>query len=175
MFIDINRIGPDGFVFDEPVRIDPPEEGGEPLSVLSARLKGRAERGKRGVDLWGHLDARVRLECSRCLEPFETDISTDFHLSIVPDGAEFGSGETQVTEEEAELFYATEGKAELRVIAAEQVHLNMPLKPICGEDCAGLCPTCGANRNRIDCGCRSEEVDPRLAPLLEFKKRQGDA
>ena len=68
-------------------------------------------------------------------------------------------------------YLAEGGRAELDVIASEQIYLNLPLKPLCREDCQGLCPTCGANRNRLKCGCRSEELDPRLAPLLELKKK----
>ena len=59
-------------------------------------------------------------------------------------------------------------------IVAEQILLGQPLKPVCREDCAGLCQTCGVNRNRIKCGCRRDEVDPRLAPLLDIKDRFGE-
>jgi uncharacterized protein len=176
MFINIYKIEPAGQDFDEPVLRDVAgDEAGGGARVLEARLSGQAKPGKRGVDLRAHLEARVALECSRCLEPLETTISTDFYLNLVPDGAEFGVGEAELSEEAASLFYATEGKADLGVIAAEQLHLNLPLKPVCGDGCKGHCPTCGGNRNRIECGCREEEIDPRLAPLLEFKKRKDGA
>ena len=176
MFIDINEIAPDGLRFDEALSI-PPGEGAkaEGLTVLEARLSGAARPGGRGVELNARLDARVRLECSRCLEPFETGISTDFSLTLVPDAAEFGVGEARVRDEDISLFYATEGKVSLVEVAAEQIYLGLPLKPVCAEGCQGLCPTCGANKNRIECGCRNEEIDPRLAPLLKFKKRTDGA
>jgi uncharacterized protein len=176
MFIDIYKIGPEGRSFDEPVLEEVAREHeGDSTRVLAARLSGTAAPGERGVDLRARLEARVALECSRCLEPFESAISTDFYLNLVPDGVEFGVGETEVSEESAALFYAPEGKADLGVIATEQLNLNLPLKPVCQEGCRGLCATCGANRNRIECGCRSEEIDPRLAPLLKFKKPTNDA
>jgi uncharacterized protein len=176
MFIDINEIASEGLRFDEPVAIRPAEgTRAEGVTVLEARLSGAARPGGRGVELNARLDARVRLECSRCLDPFETVISTDFSLTLVPDAAEFGVGEARVRDEDISLFYATEGKVSLAEISAEQIHLSLPLKPVCNEGCQGLCPTCGANKNRIECGCRNEEIDPRLAPLLEFKRRTDGA
>ena len=97
----------------------------------------------------------------------------DFRLILVPDGTEFGQSDQNLDPEQALVFYADEGRADLDQIAREQIYLSLPLKPICAPDCAGLCATCGGNRNRIQCGCRSTEVDPRLAPLLELKKRLG--
>jgi len=46
--------------------------------------------------------------------------------------------------------------------------LSLPLKILCREDCAGLCPVCGANRNRSSCSCTTEEGDPRWAELKRF-------
>lgn len=176
IFIDINEIEPDGVRFDESVTLPSAEDAAaDGMTLLEARLTGRALPGKRGVEFRAALDARVRLECCRCLEPFETRIRQDFCLTLVADGVEFGAREAQVREEDALLFYATEGRASLAEIAAEQIYLNLPLKPVCDDRCQGLCPTCGVNRNRIECGCRSEEIDPRLAPLLEFKKRTDGA
>ena len=60
-------------------------------------------------------------------------------------------------------------------MAAEQILLNLPLKPVCEPGCKGLCPTCGVNRNQIECDCRSEAVDPRFAPLLDLKERMSDS
>jgi len=176
MSININEIEPEGLRFDESVAIPPAEDApAEGTLVVEARLAGRALPGKRGVELSARLEARVRMECSRCLDPFESEISTDFQLTLVPDAAEFGVGEARVRDEDVSLFYATEGLVSLVDIATEQVFLNLPLKPVCDPACRGLCPTCGANQNRIECGCRNEEMDPRLAPLLEFKKKTDGA
>lgn len=73
--------------------------------------------------------------------------------------------------EDAALFYCDRSRVDLREIAREQILLNLPLKPVCRSDCKGLCPTCGVNRNRIECSCRPDEIDPRLEPLLALKKK----
>jgi uncharacterized protein len=45
----------------------------------------------------------------------------------------------------------------------------MPMKPLCKEDCAGLCATCGKDLNKVKCSCTQEEIDPRWAELLKLK------
>ncbi len=173
MFIDINKIGRERVTFDRVLAV-PDLEGAphEKIVVTRARLAGEAVRGSRGVDVEARLEAEVRLGCSRCAEPFEIPIQADFFLTLVPDATEFGAGETKVEPGDASLFYVQEGKADLVSIAAEQIYLNLPLKPVCKDDCKGLCPQCGANRNWTSCSCAGEEPDPRLAPLLQFKRRR---
>ncbi len=171
MFININKIGPEGLRFDRRLELAELEGGeAERITIVKAELRGEARRGRRGVDLTARLEARVELDCSRCLKRYETAIEADFFLIIVPEAVEYGVGETEMSEEDAWLFYAPEGKAELDLIAAEQILLHLPLKPVCNAECKGLCPTCGADRNQIECGCRSEAIDPRLAPLLDLRK-----
>jgi len=172
MLLDIGEIGREGIVLDAPVRLSDLEGwGGEKIPVRAARLWGRAVRGRRGVELRASLEATVELRCSRCIETFLEPIATDVFLRLVPEAVEFGSGETRMDPEEATLFYTKNGKADLDLLVAEQIYLCLPLKPVCHEDCRGLCPNCGANRNRTACPCRVEEPDPRLAPLLEFRMR----
>jgi uncharacterized protein len=176
MYIDINKIGLHGQTIDKALDLAELEGGeSESVRIFEARLSGRAVRGKRGVDFRARLSSRVELDCSRCLEPFEREISADFFLTIVPDAVEFGAREVEISAEDAALFYAPDGRADLAVIAAEQILLNMPLKPVCMAGCRGLCSTCGVNRNQIECDCPSEAIDPRLAPLLDFRKKMSDS
>ncbi len=173
MFIDINEIEREGIAFDRELDLSG-IAGASPdlLRVKSARLSGRAEREERGVILTARLEAKVELACSRCTEPFDSDLAVRFVLTLVPDAAEFAPGEARIDDEDASLFYTREGKADLVQIASEQIYLNLPLKPVCRKGCKGLCPQCGTNRNVTECGCTGESIDPRLAPLLQFKKRQ---
>ncbi len=175
MFIDIHEIGREALDFDTALGLRELDGLAEDrIVVRRARLHGSAVRVKGGVDLNASLQATLELECSRCLEPFLAPLSTHFFLKIVPEAVESGSGEARMDLEDANLFYAREGKADLDAMAAEQIYLSLPLKPICREDCRGLCSACGSNLNRGSCGCRTEEVDPRLAPLLQFRRRRED-
>jgi uncharacterized protein len=174
MVIDLRRFDPDGIEFDEAVRLpELPVDVGPPVRVVHARLRGTAERGERGVDFRARFDARVRLSCSRCLEAYETDLGADVELTLVAEAVEVVGDDLEMSEQDALLFHGEDGKVHLDAIAREQVYLNLPLKPVCRDDCRGLCPTCGENRNRLECGCRAEAIDPRLAPLLDFTKRRG--
>jgi len=173
MFLDLNKIGPEGLAFDQAVVL-PELEGpaGERLTVPRARLTGEVIRGKRGFDFSGHLTSQVKLPCSRCLEPFTVEIARDFFLILAPEIRDARGAGEYAEDEEAALFSCPEGRADLVQMVTEQVYLDLPLKPICHEGCKGLCSACGVNRNVEQCGCSGEAVDPRLTPLLRFRDRR---
>ena len=175
MFLDINKIGPEGLVLDH--RLDLPDledSAGQPVTDVTARVRGEARRGSRGVDLSARIEATARMRCSRCLGAVHEDIATDFLLILVPGSIEPAADRDEVKDADVALFHAEDGKASVREIATEQIHLNLPLKPICRDDCQGLCPACGADRNVTECGCK-EPVDPRLAPLLRLDEGRGES
>ena len=123
--------------------------------------------------LTARLSTSVTLSCSRCLEPCQRDLDVSFELLLVAREEPLPPGDHQVGAADAMLYHAPEGRARLESIAVEQLFLHLPLKPVCASDCRGLCQTCGANRNRIQCGCQSGELDPRLAPLADLKRRMS--
>jgi DUF177 domain-containing protein len=172
MFLDIQKIPAEGLRFDQLLALPPlTGPGGETLRPQGVRLSGSAAPGGRGVDLRAHLDADLTLTCGRCLDPVPFPVSTDLALILVPEepAAEAGA-EIDVTDDDAALFACPEGKCDLGALATEQIYLSLPLKPLCSDACLGLCPQCGQNRNRASCDCQRAEIDPRLAPLLQFKK-----
>ena len=174
MFIDMNEIRPDGASWDEELRLPDLEgRGGERQPVRHARIVIRASRGDRGIDVRGRLDAEVIVTCARCLEEIVVRLEPEFFLTLVHASAEVGraeGSEVEVTDDDAALFPVEEGRASLAEIAAEQIYLNLPARSVCRSDCRGLCPECGANRNREVCDCSTETVDPRLAPLMKLKR-----
>ena len=168
MFIDINTIGSEGIAFDRSVRLHGLEgPSRESIPDVDARLEGTVTPAPGGAELSARLGATVPLTCSRCLETFSWDVRMVFAWKVlrhVPD-----------VNDEASTLVAPEGKIGLEDLATEQVYLNLPLKPICSPACKGLCPTCGTNRNLGACGCVPEDVDPRLAPLLLFRRKTQDS
>ena len=174
MHIDLHAEEPLEFRFDESLSgRDLALEESEDIDVRALAVRGRGMRTGAGeVALEGALDARLELRCVRCLEPFEHALRSSFELILVADEPAAGEDEERETDDrEALLFVAAEGHVELRDVVREQVYLNLPQKPLCRADCRGLCPTCGVDRNRLECGCRSGEIDDRLAPLLELKNK----
>ena len=171
MFLVFDDVPDEGLRID--CRLDLPEVAADERGRLLAgpvHLVGRASHGSGGLELTARLDATLRVECSRCLALVERPLRSDFFLVLVCEAVEFGVREMRTASEDAQLFYAGQGKADLREIATEQLYLNLPQKVVCREGCAGLCPTCGANRNRIECRCRMDNVDLRFASLLALKK-----
>lgn len=171
MYLELKEMGPEGVSFDHVLALPALDgAGGERVDVSAARLTGTAHPGSKGVRFRAHLEAMLEMPCSRCLEAMRQALSTDFELTLVPVDSE--NVELAVDDDEDDsLQPVVGGRAELEAFATEQLYLNLPLKPICAIDCKGLCPRCGANRNAGACGCVVEDVDPRLAPLLQFKKR----
>jgi len=168
MFLDIQKIGDETVAFDEALDLSDMTEPG--LAVRDARLVGPAWKEDGSVLLQARLTATVIQECGRCVEDFETPVSSEFGLTLVTETADPGAGEFEVTEEDTHQFLAEGGRADYREIAREQIYLGLPIRALCRPDCKGLCPTCGANRNRVECGCRNQDLDPRLAPLLDLMK-----
>jgi uncharacterized protein len=171
MILVFSEIPAGGVRLDRALEVDLAAEGDDRSLSGPVHLLGRARPGRRGLELSGTFHTTVRQRCSRCLEPFEGPLRVTFDLTVVSEAVEFGAGERRMDPDDARLFYADRGKVDLREVVREQILLELPLKPVCGPECAGLCPTCGANRNRIECSCRSAEVDPRLAPLQALKNR----
>jgi uncharacterized protein len=75
------------------------------------------------------------------------------------------AGEHAITEDETEIGYYEQSGLLLEDAVREQVLLTLPGRTLCQEDCKGLCPHCGINRNLATCECVEKPVDPRLAAL----------
>ncbi len=84
----------------------------------------------------------------------------------VPAGHRTGEGDEQeVEEEDLDTSYYRDDQIDLNELLREQFYLALPMKPLCREDCRGLCPQCGTNLNTGTCTCATEWEDPRLAAL----------
>lgn len=137
-------------------------------------LNGRAElivehRGPRDfvedIRLRAHFEGTFELLCARCLEPVLVPLQGDFDLIYRPASVETGAGEHAITEDETEIGYYEKSGLLLEDAVREQVLLNLPGRALCRQECKGLCPQCGANRNTTDCGCGESPADPRWNAL----------
>ena len=123
------------------------------------------ERKPPGYRLAGRVISELELPCSRCLEPFRWPVDTTFDLLYLPASANTGEGEREVGGDELNAAFYHDDEVDLGHLVREQFYLSQPMKPLCQDDCQGLCPVCGANRNLGPCGCDNRWEDPRLAPL----------
>lgn len=106
----------------------------------------------------------VVLECDRCLAEFENKLTNDFSIVYMV------SGEKR-SEEEINVHYITSDEDKLRLAADvyDYVILSLPMKVLCREECAGLCPRCGKNLNLGKCSCDAEPVNPVWDRLKSLK------
>lgn len=122
----------------------------------------------------GILDFTAILGCSRCLNDFERAFSHSLELFY-----RTGKLEDTLPGKEVELnsddlnVIAYQGNAiELWPDIKEAMTLALPMKPLCSDDCRGICPSCGQDLNIGKCKCRKESVDPRWDGLLKLSEKK---
>ena len=132
----------------------------------------------------GRLGGTLELPCSRCLEPAHVAIDQPFGAVYLPapaatrgagarDGQEIEPGAPSeelgqaMEPESTDVFYHVRGWLDLTPMLREQILLMIPPRALCGEECRGLCPTCGANQNRSPCAC------PARTGMSKFEKLRG--
>ena len=108
-------------------------------------------------------DIRTRgfFPCDRCIEEFESPIVAKFKMLYVYNKPESGD----VTEDEVRLIGPDTGTIDLADDVRQMILLSKPLKLLCREECKGLCPHCGANRNAVGCACKDDTGDARWQGL----------
>ena len=132
-------------------------------------LSAEARKDSRKVRLVGRLSATLECDCSRCLEPFAVPVNRAFDEMFLPSDATTAGGSEEVREDDMGVSFYKDDVIDLAELMREQFYLALPMKPLCRQDCKGLCPICGINRNRETCSCRPEWVDPRLDVLRRLK------
>ena len=114
-----------------------------------------------GILATGTVSAPWQAECRRCLGPVRGEAHAQFQELYEPDARE---GES----------YPLQGdRIDLAPLAREALLLELPLAPLCRDDCQGLCPRCGADLNAGACTCPSDSGDPRWA-VLDALRPEGD-
>ncbi len=145
---------------------------------------------KMGDDLLltGSLRADVELECSRCLSRYRHALREAFRLLLEPaadrtpsdpEGAASLSRVGVWLGDDLEAGWYRGPEIDLEPFCRELVVLALPVQPLCQENCRGLCPQCGADRNAAPCGCvEPVAVSPFavLAPLRDrLRGSKGDS
>ena len=118
----------------------------------------------------GQVQTTLELVCSRCLEPYTMAVAPSFDLRYQPRTANTGEGEREIEEDDLSTAFYENETIDLGQLMREQFYLVLPMKPLCREECLGLCSVCGTNLNRGTCTCQHAWEDPRLAVLKALKK-----
>lgn len=135
------------------------------------KVEGHASRKGEEVRLRGRIQAQAESVCDRCLRTVPLPLEVEFDTAFLPAAAEVVKTENvELLPDELGLS-AYEGDAiDLDDLVREQILLAVPSRLVCREECAGLCPKCGADLNENPCGCEQKEIDPRWAALADLKK-----
>ena len=134
---------------------------GDDLQVR--QLAGRVTIGRtaQGLLFEGGFSAETQLSCVRCLAPFMAKLQWTFtDLYSINERSLSESG----------LLVPEDAQIDLQPLMREYALLEVPINPICRPDCLGLCPVCGQDLNRRDCGHRPESGRSPFAALGDFLK-----
>lgn len=170
MFLDIHELQRHRIQFAEtllPGRID---FGEDVWQVANLESQGSADLVAQEIHLQGSLQTVVEVPCARCLERTRREVALEFDLSYQPIQTIAREEDVEIRGEDLNIgFYHGDGFY-LEDVLREQVLLSLPMRIVCRDDCAGLCPQCGQNRNLGDCGCRPPLADVRWSPLANWRK-----
>ncbi|HVK25339.1 MAG TPA: YceD family protein [Actinokineospora sp.] len=123
-----------------------------------------------GVLVSGTAAGPLAGECSRCLDPISDEVEVDItELFAYPASA------TVETTDEDEVSRLIDDLVDLEPVVRDAVVLAIPHVPLCAEDCAGLCPGCGAKWAELEPDHRHETIDPRWAALQERIQQDRNA
>lgn len=145
------------------------------------------------ITVAGTLEGTALRQCVRCLTDYEDPVNVmvyaDYLQHTPPTGKPASTSarhdrkaktrqeepSAEETDEEDELYYYQGDHVDLTPMLREQIILSAPMQPLCREDCAGLCPTCGQNWNDRRCSCEPQPINNPFRVLRERQeKRRGD-
>jgi uncharacterized protein len=132
----------------------------EPIQVDLTAIKSGDE-----IIVQGRISTSVEMECSRCLEVFEMNMSPKIQFVIQL----LDSSEPQLSnDDDFVIIPKTTGEYDISERIRESIILELPLKPLCSDSCRGLCPMCGVNLNETECDCTPDKTDERWDALKQL-------
>ncbi len=137
-----------------------------------AEVQGELTKTGQGILFRGRVKGKIKLHCSRCLEPFlktlDEPIGLEWRLISAPLKSSDKEKDSSLQVEDLETGLVQEGVLDLSERILEEMILAIPIKPLCRESCLGLCPICGEDRNVNPCDCKSKEENSPFSALRNF-------
>jgi uncharacterized protein len=145
-----------------------PFEETELRMIEPAKVQGTVH--KRGdAELRGEVHTKVNVSCARCLKPVELPIDVKFTERFVPEVSWQHEEGHELQAEDLNLAVFDGEGIELDDVVREEILLALPAQVLCREDCKGLCPVCGVDRNEVNCECESGATDSRWEKLKDLR------
>jgi uncharacterized protein len=145
------------------------QRAGECIFLLPLQVHLTVAREYDHIRVNGRVETALSLNCARCLAEFQMVIDSPFTIFYIraaglPQDEDVELAEVDMisaTYEGDEIDFTTE--------IAEQIILALPFKPLCKEDCRGLCPSCGAELNITECACGQNHLNVKFTALKNLK------
>jgi uncharacterized protein len=134
------------------------------VSLDPVRFAGRLEKADTGFFLKGGLDISGAISCARCLTDVPFERHADVSWVFAPEHEKPNEADLELAARDLDVVWYGDLVVPFDPLIDEQLHLELPMKPLCQDDCRGLCPQCGVDRNTVECAC-AEPTDDRWAPL----------
>lgn len=131
-------------------------------------IAGRATRSGEDVMLEGNLTGSVESQCGRCLSYFKMPVDVAVDVVFAPRREPSGE-QTEVIDTDVNISYYDGNSIDLSQEMNDVILVNLPIKPICREDCKGLCPQCGVDLNTAPCRCGGDKGPSPFDKLKELK------
>ncbi len=154
----------------------PAESAARPRPIRGA---ARLTRTTSGILVSARLTLETDLACARCLTRFRRPLEIAFDEEFVPEH-DPATGLPPAVDDPDTFRIDARQHLDLSEAIRQYEQAALPISPLCREECAGLCPRCGADRNESPCGCSGDDEDPRWGPLAAIasawrqkEKRRG--
>ena len=137
------------------------------------RVQGRIRRDGRRVKVAGKINGHLQLECDRCLKPLDSTVAVKFNREYVTTADYEALHAVELAEDDLNLLVFDGVVIDVDALVREELLLAAPDQVLCQQNCQGICPTCGVDRNVTACDCETAEIDPRWAGLKELVNRES--
>jgi uncharacterized protein len=136
-------------------------------------VSGNVRQAERRAHVSGRVLGRLQVDCDRCLKPIDLPVDSTFKLEYVTPEDYQAQQAVELTEDDLDLSTFDGEVIDVNELVTEELLLAVPDHVLCDENCKGICATCGAERNSIECDCEKQQVDPRWAGLKELADRKS--
>jgi uncharacterized protein len=134
-----------------------------------AEVQGTIDRRGNEVELRGSLRAKIDVPCGRCLQPVALPVNTEFQERFTPAVSWRAEPQHELSEVDLNLSVFDGEAIDIDELVREEILLAIPGHILCSEDCRGLCPNCGEDRNVSSCQCDVAEVESRWQGLENLR------
>ncbi len=170
MIIELASLGKNPKPFELTFEPDEIDLGEDTRLTTKAEFAGDISCEDSKTHVRGAIKGVVETDCYRCLEPVGKEIDVQFEDIFVYAAAEHTDEEIELGSDALDESLIEGDEIDITDVVREQLILATTGKVLCKEDCKGLCPQCGENRNLIDCKCEEKIEDPRWAALRDVNR-----